>query len=375
MSSAVARIFLLAAAATPALGFCGSHTHLAARAEGEAVEVNTFGYFGQIGPLNWVGLDPAANALCATGTRQSPINMVEGQFTLVPASDVVLEIPDQPEGITFENLGTTIEGVMEGKGGKLEMNGVEFELKQFHVHHPAEHIDNGVSVEMEIHNVFESADGQIAVLGVYAEVDLGTPVSVVQGKRDVANRRRNLLAQLQAGQNFTLMPSSSIVPQTNAVSSNLYETLFQSVEQIAAPGTKVTSQPLVFSELVETLKAGSFQAYSGSLTTPPCSEGVNWMVATQKVKLSPATIQRVVNVVGFNARFPQNALGQPNVLSFATGTAAPVAEAPAAAPVAEAPAAAPVAEAPAAVPVVEAPAAAPVAEVPAVEAPAKAHGA
>lgn len=57
--------------------------------------------------------------------------------------------------------------------------------------------------------------------------------------------------------------------------------------------------------------------YSGSLTTPPCSEGVSWLVATQKLKVSPASLQRVANVVGFNSRITQNALGQPNVLAFA----------------------------------------------------------
>lgn len=71
--------------------------------------------------------------------------MVEGQFTLVEGSSLSLEIPDQPNGVEFENLGTTVEAIMEGLGGKLELDGTEFELKQFHVHHPSEHLDDGLS--------------------------------------------------------------------------------------------------------------------------------------------------------------------------------------------------------------------------------------
>lgn len=99
------------------------------------------------GPENWSTLD-AANGLCATGTRQSPINMAEGQFHMVGSSDVALEVPDLAAGeAELENLGTTVEVVLEGKGGALTLAGVEYELKQFHVHHPSEHLDDGASVE------------------------------------------------------------------------------------------------------------------------------------------------------------------------------------------------------------------------------------
>lgn len=199
--------------------------------------------------------------------------MVEGQFHVLDGADIVLEIPDQPEGAEFENLGTTVEVVLEGKGGKLELAGVEYELKQFHVHHPSEHLDNGTSIEsksyhviifpmdafrtnsratVEVHNVFESADGQLAVIGVYVEVDVGSAVTVV------TKRRRNALAQAMAGTNFTIMPSSAL-PETDAISSPMLETVFASVEEIATPGTKVTTSPLSFVEYVEALKAGSFQ--------------------------------------------------------------------------------------------------------------------
>ncbi|KAF3019424.1 hypothetical protein E8E14_013050 [Neopestalotiopsis sp. 37M] len=320
MTQAVQKLLLLGALVAPALGFCGSHTHLSARAEEGEVKINTFGYFGSIGPENWAALD-AANSLCATGTRQSPINMAEGQFHMLSASDLTLEIPDQAGGAEFENLGTTVEVVLEGKGGKMALAGVEYELKQFHIHHPSEHLDNGTSVEMEVHNVFESADGQLAVIGVYVESDLGSPVTTVAKSRRAAaatsRRQEEAGAALPAGApSFTIMASSAL-PETEAVLSPMLETVFAKVEEVAAPGSKVTTGPLVFSEYVAAIMSGGFQSYSGSLTTPPCSEGVNWLVATQKLKVSAAAVRRVSSVVKFNSRITQNLLGEPNILNFA----------------------------------------------------------
>ena len=94
--------------------------------------------------MNWVGLSPSENALCGTGTRQSPIDMVPGVFTLVSTSDLALEIPDFLEGTEFENLGTTVEVI--AKGGTMSFGGIAYSLKQFHFHLPSEHLDNGTSI-------------------------------------------------------------------------------------------------------------------------------------------------------------------------------------------------------------------------------------
>ncbi|KAL7620916.1 hypothetical protein AAE478_008226 [Parahypoxylon ruwenzoriense] len=326
MSSTFSRLFLLAASVTPALAFCGAHTHLDRRAEGEEVPVSTFGYTGTIGPVLWSQLD-AANALCSTGANQSPINMVEGEFTLIPASDTELTIPDVPEGATFENLGSTVEVVMEGVGGKFVLEGKTFTLEQFHFHHPSEHVDNGVSMPMEMHMVFSGEAEEIAVIGIY--VDLVDVPAVLQ---------------------LHILPRRA--------PSTLLETIFSSIAEIASPGTSTKTKPLIMSELVTLLNAGSFQRYTGSLTTPPCSEGVAWSVATEKLLLSKSTYQAVRDIVGFNSRYPQNNLGGQNLLSIASsGAEAPVAEAPAEAAPAETPAAETPAEA------------APVTEAPAVEVP------
>ncbi|KAI0883892.1 carbonic anhydrase [Annulohypoxylon maeteangense] len=298
MSSSFSRLFLLAASVTSVMASCGSLTHLFPRAEGEEVPISKFGYTGTTGPVLWTQLDTAANGLCSTGSNQSPINMVEGQFKLIPASDTQLTIPDVPEGAEFENLGSTVEVVMKGLGGTFVLEGKTYTLEQFHFHHPSEHIDNGVSLPMEMHLVFSSGT-DIGVIGVY--VDL---IDVPQKTFRV-----------------------HLVPRQTP--STLLETIFSSVGEIATPGTKTKTKPLVMSELVNTLKAGNFQRYTGSLTTPPCSEGVAWSVATQKLMLSRTTFQAARDIIGFNSRFPQNNLGAQNVLTLASGAAGAVAKAPA----------------------------------------------
>lgn len=154
---------VLVASATRVFASCAHGTFLSPRAEGGTVEVKTFGYSGTIvrlptsppkkalqcanigmqGPLNWAALEAPANSVCATGTKQSPIDMVDGVFTVIPGTDVQITVNDMPDGAEFENLGTTVEVITQG--GTLDVGGKQFELQQFHFHLPSEHLDNGTS--------------------------------------------------------------------------------------------------------------------------------------------------------------------------------------------------------------------------------------
>ncbi|KAK1759869.1 putative carbonic anhydrase [Echria macrotheca] len=306
------RALLLAATAREVFASCAHGTFLQPRAEADgAVPISTFGYTGRIGPLNWAALD-AANSACSIGTRQSPIDMVQGVFTMVAASDLTIDIPDFAEGTEFENLGTTIEVI--AKGGTLAFSGKSFALQQFHFHLPSEHLDNGTSQAMEMHMVWQSEAQEIAVIGVYIDVvDGAAAVTSVAEPTPVERRGRFMRGQepaLQRRQNGT-----AVAAGTPTV---LLETIFSVADAIATPGTKVTTPPLIMSEVVNLIKAGNFQAYSGSLTTPPCSEGVNWFVSTSKLGISAANFNKVRDIIGFNSRFPQNSPGQPNLLMVAS---------------------------------------------------------
>jgi carbonic anhydrase len=301
------RAFLLAASATRVFASCAHGTFLRPRAEGGTVEVAKFGYTGAVGPLNWAALESPANGVCATGTNQSPIDMVDGVFSLLQGSDVQLTINDMPDGAEFENLGTTVEVITQG--GSLAVADKTFELQQFHFHLPSEHLDNGTSQAMEMHMVFQSAAQEIAVIGTYINIADGGAAPAPAAKRSRIFGRQEATPPAVAA-------------------TTLLETIFSVVDQIAVPGTKVTTPPLVMSEVVDVLKANAFQIYAGSLTTPPCSEGVSWHVSTARLGITPASFTKAGDVIGFNSRYPQNSPGEPNLLmmsALGSATAAVVA--------------------------------------------------
>ncbi|KAM5349685.1 hypothetical protein ACJ41O_006190 [Fusarium nematophilum] len=380
------RLGLMAALASKAWASCAYGTLLHPRAEEGTVEVNTFGYTGKIGPAKWVTL-AAENELCSTGVNQSPIDMVDGAFTIIPAAELGLEIPDMPEGTEFENLGTTVE-VVAG-AGSMAFGGVTYTLQQFHFHLPSEHLDNGTSMAMEMHMVWEGAAGEVAVIGAFIDIEDGAggeapapilnetlPAAPVNSTPEAVNSTPEAASSTTEAANSTPEAASSSTeaanstpeaatstaepaatqeaqqvhrrdsffkmlrrksvkktqekrqlpsiqghffhvntPSTSAVTaSTLLETVLGSVEEISEPGSVTKTQPLIMSELVNTLAAGSFQTYNGSLTTPPCSEGVRWLVSDQKLSIQTATFTKTRTVIGFNSRFPQGALGEPNVL-------------------------------------------------------------
>lgn len=89
------------------------------------------------------------------------------------------------------------------------------------------------------------------------------------------------------------------------------------VSEISKPGTGINITPPPFDGLVRFVRQSSFYRYSGSLTTPPCSEPVNWFVGTKKLLLEVGTYTALKRVVKFNSRFTQSAPGEVNVLQAA----------------------------------------------------------
>lgn len=309
---AMLRTALVAAfAATEVVASCAYGTHLMPRAEEGEVPINTFGYSGTIGPASWHLLNTTTNGACATGTNQSPIDMTAGTFTEVAGSQLAVTIPDFAAGATFENLGTTVEIVGEGGTMTLASKNQTFEFQQFHFHLPSEHLDNGTSMAMEMHMVFSSADGQIAVMGVYLDINnaAAAPAPAAGAKK----------TKRQAAE----------------AASEMIETVLGSVGEISNPGTATKTPAFAMSGLVAMLADTTFQSYSGSLTTPPCSEGVNWFVATEPLSVTLDAYKAARSVIGHNARFAQNAPGEQNVLSLSAAGMSSLGGAGAAAPAAK----------------------------------------
>jgi carbonic anhydrase len=97
----------------------------------------------------------------------------------------------------------------------------------------------------------------------------------------------------------------------------LVSTLGRSVKSIATQGSVITLGPLDYTEVVQHVTKSSKIQYSGSLTTPPCTEGVTWVVVTNPMPLDVDSYKEIKDVVKFNARYIQSSLGKENVLEQA----------------------------------------------------------
>lgn len=207
-------------------------------------------YEGEAGPVHWGELSEEY-ALCATGQSQSPIDLFDAAST--DLTDIVFNY--QPSDLTIKNNGHTVQ-VDYAPGSTITVDGVDYELKQFHFHHPSEHAVDGVIYPLEMHLVHADADGNLAVVGVF----------IKEGQDD------------------------------NAAFAPVFENLpTEKVDATAIDGVSVDAAALLPAE-------HAFYTYSGSLTTPPCSEGVHWIVLSTPVTLSPAQIQQFAAVFPLDAR-------------------------------------------------------------------------
>lgn len=218
-------------------------------AEPSAAPVHAhWSYEGETGPEHWGSLSPDF-ALCAQGQSQSPIDVQGTAEVDLPN----LELNYAPTPVVITNNGHSIQ-VDYAPGSSMVLDGVRYELAQFHFHSPSEHTVNGVNAAAEMHLVHKSADGALAVVGVLIEPG-------------VQNSRfdpiwKNLPAQAGPAQRFD---------QTINVADLL-------------PGDPRTWR------------------YTGSLTTPPGTEGVHWNLMVEPVTVSQAQIDAFRQVMHGNNR-------------------------------------------------------------------------
>jgi len=205
-------------------------------------------YEGAGSPENWAKLDPK-NKVCAIGERQSPIDIKDGiKVDLEP-----IKFDYRPSTFRIVDNGHTVQ--VELGENSISLTGKTYELVQFHFHRPSEEKVNGQRFDMVVHLVHKSDDGQLAVVAVLLE--RGTENPFIQ----------------TLWNNMPLEKNMPVEPPTTLVDLN---TLL--------PATR------------------NYYTYMGSLTTPPCSEGVLWLVMKQPVQVSQDQINIFSRLYKNNAR-------------------------------------------------------------------------
>ena len=218
-------------------------------------------YEGEEGPEHWGELSPEFVA-CIDGTAQSPIDV--SNATELNLVDIGFNFGET--ALNILNNGHTIQ-VNADEGSSITYNEISYDLLQFHFHHPSEHTVNGEAAAMEIHFVHrDSSSGNLAVVGVL----------------------------LMAGE------------EDNAAYADIFNNL---------PAEKSDAQTLdAVVDLMSLLpEQQTFYTYQGSLTTPPCSEIVRWLLLDTPVYLSEAQLEAFGAIFEMNAR-PTQPLNERDLL-------------------------------------------------------------
>lgn len=201
-----------------------------------------WGYSGSEGPEFWGDL--AANySTCKTGSNQSPVDikgsLLDAKLPAIPFKYNMLT----PS--TIVNNGHTVQ-VNMWSGGEITVDDIKFKLKQFHFHTPSENKINGQSFPLEAHFVHLSDDKQIAVVAIL------------------------------------FSPGADDATLTN---------LWEKLPMNKGDESKLDSHSLKPLELDD--KLANYYRFNGSLTTPPCTEGVRWIVMKQPFGVSKQQVEKL----------------------------------------------------------------------------------
>lgn len=249
------RIFAhLGLLAAPLLLFTGCTSMQPAPATG--AEEPHWTYSGVGGPEQWGTLSPEF-AVCETGTTQSPIDLANATRTDLP--DLRFDYrPATP--LRVVNLGHTVQ-VNYQPGSSITVNDTTYELLQFHFHTPAEHRLQGREFPAELHLVHRAPGGALAVVGVM--IERGSP-------------------------NAAAAPLWNHLPRTPGAEQQVASARIDAADLLPADRQRYQ--------------------YPGSLTTPPCTEGVKWLVLAEPIEMSAEQIDALQSIIGTSNR-PVQPLG------------------------------------------------------------------
>lgn len=223
----------------------------------EVASATNWGYTGSAGPTYWGSLN-ASYKLCKSGQEQSPIDI--GKATPLHDDHFSLHYHTALFDLNESN-NNLYQYSLKLRKNYVVYNGRKYNLIQIHFHVPSEHKLNNQAYPMEAHLVHKSAEGDLLVLGVFFKVD-----------------------------------------DSNDYFSDLFESkpFAEQQEELVSP---VKLNP---ADLVGSVK--KYYVYQGSLTTPPCAEGVTWIIAKNPSELSSKQLATFKDkITPFNAR-PMQAL-------------------------------------------------------------------
>lgn len=216
-------------------------------------------YSGKTGPLNWGKLDPSYKT-CSQGKEQSPID-IRGAHLNKSLQPIEFHYMGGP--VTLENTGNTIIAHVN-PGSYIVADGQRYDLQQFHFHHPSEEAVKGKLTDMVVHLVHKSADGKMAVIAVRFAFDQSDSNAVLAA----------------------LWPHLPAKPGAT-----------EKVSEIINPGGFLPSDR-------------GYWTYVGSLTAPPCTEGVRWFVYQEVLAISRSQLKAFTSIIPMNSRPLQETHGR-----------------------------------------------------------------
>ena len=209
-----------------------------------------WGYTGHDSPESWGSLSEEFR-LCSTGKNQSPVNITETVSGRLPA----IKVNYKPSAVDVENNGHTIQVNYPEGGNSLSVNGRTYTLKQFHFHVPSENQIKGRTFPMEAHFVHLDENRQPLVLAVLYE----------PGKT-----------------NDRLAPIWNVMPMKEGKVN---------LDKAFDAGTLLP-------------KRLKYYRFAGSLTTPPCSEGVSWLLLKTYDYIDQAQAEKFTRAIGSHNNRP-----------------------------------------------------------------------
>ena len=211
--------------------------------------VSKWTYDGATGPDHWAQLGGDA-ATCGTGLRQSPVDIPGNP----PPQHGKVVLNYNSVMATIQNTGKTVR-IVPQSGGSLTVDGDAYQLQYIEFHSPSEHSIGGHRATLESQFVHEDAAHHKLIVAVMYDVGVADPM---------------------LGSLWTYLPSDPGQP-------------------VPLPDLLINAQDLLPS-------TEDFYTYSGSMTSPPCTEGVTWMVYSSPLSVSAEQADAFERLFGPNAR-------------------------------------------------------------------------